>query len=84
VPRSATGWPPSTAERASLLPRSSWSPGGRFAEGWHRLELHIDPANAASCRVAEKAGFVLEGVLRGYELIKERRADVAMYARLAG
>ena len=54
-----------------------------FADGWHRLELHIDPRNTASRRVAEKAGFQLEGVLRDYELIKERRADVAMYARLA-
>ena len=54
-----------------------------FADGWHRLELHIDPENAASRRVAEKAGFALEGVLRGYELIKDRRADVAMYARIA-
>ena len=54
-----------------------------FAAGWHRLELHIDPDNAASRRVAEKAGFALEGVLRDYELIKDRRADVAMYARIA-
>ena len=53
-----------------------------FAAGWHRLELHIDPDNAASRRVAEKAGFELEGILRGYEVIKDRRADVAMYARL--
>ena len=54
-----------------------------FADGWHRLELHIDPENAASRRVAEKAGFELEGVLRHYEVIKERRVDVAMYARIA-
>jgi len=55
-----------------------------FADGWYRLELHIDPDNLASRRVAEKAGFELEGILRGYEVIKERRMDVAMYARLAG
>ena len=54
-----------------------------FAAGWHRLELHIDPDNVASRRVAEKAGFQFEGVLREYDLIKERRVDVAMYARLA-
>ncbi|MCW2966976.1 MAG: N-acetyltransferase [Solirubrobacteraceae bacterium] len=56
-----------------------------FAErGLARLELHIDLENAASRRVAEKAGFAFEGVLRGYEEIKGRRVDVAMHARLAG
>lgn len=56
-----------------------------FAErGLNRVELHVHPDNAASRRVAEKAGFVLEGVLRDYEDIKGRLEDVAMYARLAG
>jgi RimJ/RimL family protein N-acetyltransferase len=53
------------------------------AGGFARLELHIDPANLSSRRVAEKAGFTFEGVLRGYEEFKGRRADVAMYARIA-
>jgi ribosomal-protein-alanine N-acetyltransferase len=53
------------------------------AGGFARAELHIDPANAASRRVAEKAGFAFEAVLRGYEEFKGRRADVAMYAKLA-
>ena len=55
-----------------------------FAErGLARLELHVDPANSASIRVAEKAGFEFEGVLRSYEEIKGTRHDVAMHARLA-
>jgi RimJ/RimL family protein N-acetyltransferase len=54
-----------------------------FADGWHRLELHIDPDNAASRRVAEKAGYAFEGVLRSYEVLKDARVDVAMYARIA-
>ena len=55
-----------------------------FAEhGLHRLEIHAHPDNAASRRVAERAGFRFEGVLRGYEELKGRLDDVAMYARLA-
>jgi RimJ/RimL family protein N-acetyltransferase len=32
--------------------------------GWPRLELHHAVANPASCRVAAKTGFALEGKLR--------------------
>ncbi|WP_197093957.1 GNAT family N-acetyltransferase [Nonomuraea sp. SBT364] len=32
--------------------------------GFHRLKLRAAPSNTASCRVAEKAGFVREGVER--------------------
>jgi RimJ/RimL family protein N-acetyltransferase len=48
-----------------------------------RLELHVHPDNAASRRVAEKAGFIFEGVLRSYVTIEGRPEDVAMYARIA-
>ena len=34
--------------------------------GFDRLELTTDPENAASQRVAEKAGFVREGLVPGY------------------
>jgi [ribosomal protein S5]-alanine N-acetyltransferase len=51
--------------------------------GMERLELHIDPDNSPSITVAERAGYVREGVLRSYELRKGRRVDVAMYALLA-
>ena len=46
----------------------------------HRLELHIEPSNAASVAVAERAGFCHEGVLRGYQEIGGRRRDLASYA----
>ena len=37
-----------------------------FSEaGMERIELRADPANHGSVRVAEKAGFVREGLLRG-------------------
>ncbi|WP_052424299.1 GNAT family N-acetyltransferase [Nonomuraea candida] len=35
-----------------------------FGQGFARLQLRVSPANAASCRVAEKAGFAREGVAR--------------------
>jgi ribosomal-protein-alanine N-acetyltransferase len=49
------------ATRALVLV-SRWG----FDRGFRRLQLHADVANAASHRVAEKAGFVREGVLRSW------------------
>lgn len=77
--------PAALATRDPEIPRwtrvlADWA----FAErGLARLELHVDPANAASLRVAEKASFAFEGVLRSYEEIKGVRHDVAIHARLA-
>jgi RimJ/RimL family protein N-acetyltransferase len=42
----------------------------------------VDPRNAASCRVLEKAGFVKEAHFRGSEWFKGAWADDAVYARL--
>ena len=47
-----------------------------------RIEIVVDPGNAASRAVAERAGFTFEGVLRSYAVIKERRRDMAMYSLL--
>jgi RimJ/RimL family protein N-acetyltransferase len=52
--------------------------------GAERVELVVEPANTASVRVAEAAGFTREGVLRGRLLLKGRRVDVAMYSVLPG
>ena len=52
--------------------------------GAARAELVVEPANAASIRVAEAAGFTAEGVLRQRLVIRGRRADVVMYSRLPG
>ena len=49
-----------------------------------RLELRIDPANAASARIAERAGYRLEGTLRNLYFKEGRRADVGVWSRLAG
>ena len=52
--------------------------------GLERVELRIDVANTASIRVAERLGYVREGVLRSLHLKEDLRSDVAIYSRLAG
>ena len=50
--------------------------------GWERLELRVDTRNTASQRVAEKAGFDREGVLRSAAIntADQTRVDLALYA----
>jgi RimJ/RimL family protein N-acetyltransferase len=52
--------------------------------GLHRLELVHSLANPASCRVAEKAGFAVEGVLREGMLHQDGWHDMHLHARTAG
>jgi RimJ/RimL family protein N-acetyltransferase len=55
----------------------------RWALGEKRLarfQLRADVENVASQRVAEKAGFVREGVLRSSLELKGERRDVIMYS----
>ena len=48
-----------------------------------RLQLHTDPENVASQRVAERAGFTREGVLRAYNGRRDgTRADAVVYSLL--
>lgn len=50
--------------------------------GFHRVELKIFPENLPSCRLAERAGFRLEGTLRGaFRRTDGSYADVRLYAR---
>jgi RimJ/RimL family protein N-acetyltransferase len=54
-----------------------------FAElGLERVELHIDVENAASERVAERAGYTREGVLRSVAFKEGLRSDIAIWSRL--
>jgi RimJ/RimL family protein N-acetyltransferase len=57
-----------------------------FAAGAARVALRADPENVGSCRVAEKAGFTREGVLRSVHWNPRlgRRQDWAMYSLLPG
>jgi RimJ/RimL family protein N-acetyltransferase len=52
------------------------------ALGLARLQVSIAPENAASVRVAEKAGFRREGLLRSFKVIRGERVDSLMYSRL--
>lgn len=47
-----------------------------------RLALHADVENAASQRVAERCGFVREGVMRAYEQHLGATRDIVSYALL--
>ena len=51
------------------------------ALGIGRLELHTDPENIASQRVAARAGFTREGVLRAHTIRTDgTRADAVVYS----
>lgn len=47
-----------------------------------RLSLITDPQNTASQRVAERAGFLREGVLRAWHPTREGRRDAVMFSLL--
>ena len=51
--------------------------------GVARLEIQVRPDNPASQTVAERAGFVREGVLRSHLLIKGRRYDAVVFSLIA-
>lgn len=46
----------------------------------HRIELAIEPWNAASVRTAAAAGYVEEGLLRKHQQLGGRRVDMRLFA----
>ncbi|MEU6878777.1 GNAT family N-acetyltransferase [Streptomyces sp. NPDC046712] len=52
--------------------------------GLHRLRITHSVANPASCRVAEKAGFPLEGTMRSALLHADGWHDEHLHARIQG
>ncbi|HEY4347820.1 MAG TPA: GNAT family N-acetyltransferase [Gaiellaceae bacterium] len=53
-----------------------------FTEGMLRLELLIDVGNPASKRVAERCGYVFEGVMRSVHFKADLRGDTELWSRL--
>ena len=51
--------------------------------GMKRIELWIDTTNSGSERVAERAGYVLEGVLRSVWFKEDIRRDFGIWSRLS-
>jgi RimJ/RimL family protein N-acetyltransferase len=54
-----------------------------LAVGFHRIDLRHSTGNAASCRVAEKAGYPLEGVQRSSTLHTDGWHDMHVHVRIA-
>jgi len=48
----------------------------------HRIELHIEPWNIGSIRVAETCGYEREGLLRSHQEIGGIRRDMLLYAAI--
>ncbi len=48
----------------------------------HRLEIYCATANVRSCRVAERAGFLKEGTLRGARKVNGEFLDMNLFALL--
>lgn len=55
-----------------------------YSVGFHRVELLAAVGNTASRRVAERAGFTQEGVLREASRLGEGYTDMVLYAQLSG
>jgi RimJ/RimL family protein N-acetyltransferase len=68
------------ASRA-LTALSVWALG---ETGFHRLDLSHSTRNNASCRVATKSGFLLEGTKRSAAIHSDGRHDMHLHARIRG
>ena len=74
---------------ASARQRSVGSRAARLLATWgieqlalERVELLANPANEGSQRLAERAGFTREGLLRSYRRRKGEREDLIMFSLL--
>ena len=65
----------------ALVALSAWGLG---PAGFHRLHLAHSTRNTASCRVATKAGYALEGTKRSEAVHADGRHDMHLHARIKG
>ena len=79
-------WVSAERRRAGVATRAV-----RLLAGWAFHELHVDrlqltthPDNTASQRVAERAGFEREGILRAYHATPQGPRDAVMFSLLPG
>jgi RimJ/RimL family protein N-acetyltransferase len=79
-------WVLPAARGGGVAPRAVEAVAGwAFREvGLHRLEVVHAVANTASCRVATKAGFALEGTMRSSMLHDDGWHDMHLHGRVAG
>ncbi|NGN69128.1 GNAT family N-acetyltransferase [Streptomyces sp. A7024] len=76
-------WIAPTARGTAVAPRAlttmtEWA----VAAGFHRLDLLHSTGNAASCRVAEKSGYPLEGTRRSSALHTDGWHDMHVHTRI--
>lgn len=76
-------WVVPAARGRGVCPRAveavtSWA----FEHGFHRLDLDHSTANQASCRVATKAGYAVEGTRRAAALHADGRHDMHVHSRI--
>ncbi|HEX5289615.1 MAG TPA: GNAT family N-acetyltransferase [Streptosporangiaceae bacterium] len=79
-------WVTPAARGRGAAPRSAIALSGWVLGelGLHRLDLEHSVANAASCRVAQKAGFAYEGTRRSAVLHGDGWHDMHLHARIRG
>lgn len=80
----ASYWTMPRCRGRGVAPRALTAASGYAFDGLglHRVELQHAVTNAASCRVAVKAGFALEGTQRESCLLADGFVDEHLHARL--
>jgi ribosomal-protein-serine acetyltransferase len=78
-------WIAAPAQSRGLVTLAVRALCGLAFETWgiHRVQLRAAPGNARSRAVAERCGFLEEGIARGAELIDGRFRDLVVYSLLA-